>query len=146
MYQSVLELHSYWAFGVLVFILLAALNAFIGMSSQRAFIPRDRQIALIALIFTHLQFVFGLLVLFTNPLLDAVKAGGMGAVMKDSHLRLIFVEHPLINLIAITLITIGWSKHKKAGESGRKFKSIAIFYALGLILLLSRIPYSQWLD
>ena len=146
MYESVLDLHSYLAYGVLVFLLLAALNSFIGLSSQRPFIPRDRQIAMIALIFTHVQFVVGLLVLITNPLLDAVKAGGMGAVMKDSHLRLIFVEHPLVNLIAIILITIGWSKHKKAVDPGHKFKSIAIFYAIGLVLLLSRIPYGQWFD
>jgi hypothetical protein len=146
MYEPVLELHSYWAYGVVVFLLLATLNAFMGLASKRIFIPRDRQIAMIALIFTHVQFILGLLVLISNPLLDAVKAGGMGAVMKDSHLRLIFVEHPLINLIAIILITIGWSKHKRAEEPARKFKSIAIFYAIGLALLLSRIPYSQWLD
>jgi len=146
MYDSVLELHSYWAYGVITFLFLATLNSFIGLSSQKPFIPRDRQIAMIALIFSHVQFILGILVLFTNPLLDAAKAGGMGAVMKDGHMRIIFVEHPVINLIAIILITIGWSKHKRAGESGRKFKSIAVFYAIGLALLLSRIPYSQWLD
>jgi len=146
MYSAVLELHSYLAYGVLVFLLLAMLNSFIGLSSKRPFIPRDRQIALIALIFTHVQFIVGLLVLFTNDKLENVKQLGMGGLMKNKELRLIFIEHPVINLIAIILITIGWSKHKRAGESGRKFKSIAIFYAIGLALLLSRIPYSQWLD
>jgi hypothetical protein len=28
-------------------------------------------------------------------------------------LQLTSLEHPLINIIAIALITIGWSKHKK---------------------------------
>ena len=146
MYEAVLELHSYIAYAVLVFLVLAILNSFIGLSSKRAFIPRDRQIAMIALIFTHVQFVLGLLVLFTNDKLENVKQLGMGGLMKNGPLRLLFVEHPLINLIAVVLITIGWSKHKKAGESGRKFKSIAIFYLIGLVLLLSRIPYGQWFD
>jgi hypothetical protein len=46
--------------------------------------------------------------------------------------------------LAITLITIGWSKHKKATTSGAKFKCIAIFYGLGLLLILSRVPWSLW--
>jgi len=146
MYESVLDLHSYLAYGVLVFLLLATLNSFLGLSSQRAFIPRDRQIAMIALIFTHVQFVIGLLVVFgNNPRFKAATSGGMKTLMNSEN-RPLFIEHPLINLIAIILITIGWSKHKKAVDPGHKFKSIAIFYAIGLVLLLSRIPYGQWFD
>jgi hypothetical protein len=37
--------------------------------------------------------------------------------MSDKALRLTSLEHPLINIIAIALITIGWSKHKKAADS-----------------------------
>lgn len=146
MYEAVLELHSYIAYAVVVFLFLAILNSFVGLLSKRAFIPRDRQIAMIALIFTHVQFVLGLLVLFGgNPRFKAVMAGGMKALMSSEN-RPVFVEHPTINLIAIVLITIGWSKHKRIGESDRKFKSIGIFYLIGLVLLLSRIPYGQWFD
>jgi hypothetical protein len=35
--------------------------------------------------------------------------------MADKALRLTSLEHPLIN-IAIALITIGWSKHKKTNN------------------------------
>ena len=146
MYDGVLNLHSYWAYAVLGLLLIAILNAFTGLSSKRAFTPKDRQISMLALIFTHVQFVIGLILLFVSPAMDAAKAGGMGAVMKDSHLRMLLVEHPLINLIAITLITIGWSKHKRTEESAKKFKSIGIFYVIGLVLLLSRIPWNQWFD
>jgi len=146
MYKGILDLHSYWAFAVLVFLLLATLNAFIGLSAKRAFLPKDRQISLMALIFTHLQFVFGLVLLFVSTKMDAAKDLGMGGLMKNAELRKILVEHPLINLIAIVLITIGWSTHKRATDSTVKFKKIGIFYAIGLVLLLSRIPWSQWLS
>lgn len=146
MEKGILDLHSYWAFAVLVLLLLASLNAFLGLSAKRAFLPKDRQIALLALIFTHLQFVFGLVLLFTSPKLEAAKALGMGGLMKNGELRQLLVEHPLINLIAIILITIGWSTHKRAEDSTVKFKKIAIFYAIGLVLLLSRIPWNQWLS
>ena len=42
------------------------------------------------------------------------------------------------------LITIGYSKHKKKLTSRPKFKVLSIFYTLGLILVLSRIPWSNW--
>ncbi|MHA3787518.1 hypothetical protein ACX0HA_04845 [Flavobacterium hauense] len=144
--SGVLDLHSYWAFAVLVFLLLATLNAFMGLASKRAFLPKDRQISMLALIFTHVQFVLGLVLLFVSAKMDAAKQLGMGGVMKNPELRKLLVEHPAINLIAIILITIGWSTHKRAEDSTVKFKKIAIFYAIGLVLLLSRIPWDQWLS
>lgn len=144
MYQTVLELHSYWAFATLGLILIAGINALAGLSKKRAFTPNDRKIALIALIFSHIQFVIGMVLLFTSPKLDSFKAG-MGTVMKNAELRLVLVEHPLTNLIALTLITIGWSKHKKDETAAGKFKKIGYLYLIGLVLLLARIPYSQWL-
>lgn len=65
-------------------------------------------------------------------------------VMKTADVRLYLVEHPLINIIAIVLITIGYSKHKKKLTSTPKFKMIFIFYALALVCLLSRIPWDVW--
>ena len=61
----------------------------------------------------------------------------------DSY-RLTAMEHPMMNIIAIVLITIGWSKHKKLIESQPKFKTFSIFYGLGLLLILSRIPWNLW--
>jgi len=59
--------------------------------------------------------------------------------------RLLAVEHPFVNILALVFITIGWSKHKKLMEAHKKFKTIGIFYAIGLLLLLSRIPWNQWI-
>lgn len=146
MYSSVLGLHSYWAFAVLGLLLIASLNAFAGLSAKRPFLPKDRQISMIALTFVHVQFLLGLVLIFVSPAMDVLKSEGMGTVMKDSNLRLLLVEHPLINLIAVSLITIGWSKHKREASDNGKFKKIGIFYVIGLALLLTRIPYGQWLD
>jgi hypothetical protein len=87
--------------------------------------------------------VFGLAVYFTSASgLNAIQELGMGGL--NSAARLLAVEHPFINILAIVLITIGWSKHKKVMEATAKFKKIAIFYGLGLLLILSRIPWGQW--
>jgi NADH:ubiquinone oxidoreductase subunit 2 (subunit N) len=139
MYDIIQKAHSGWAYLVLITLVIAVVNALIGRNSKKEFSAQDRKIALFALIATHLQLVFGFVIYFISPL-------GMASLgqMSDKALRLTSLEHPLINIIAIALITIGWSKHKKAADSQAKFKSIFLFYGLGLLLILSRIPWSLW--
>jgi NADH:ubiquinone oxidoreductase subunit 2 (subunit N) len=139
MYHILQKAHSGWAYLVLILLLVAAINALMGKKAQRNFEPKDRKISLFALIATHLQLVFGLILYFVSPL-------GMASMgqMSDASLRLTSLEHPLINIIAIVLITIGWSKHKKTEDSQAKFKSIMMGYGIGFLLILSRIPWSLW--
>lgn len=139
MYTFIQKFHSGWAYLALLLLVFAVINSFIGMSSKKEFTAKDRKIALFALIGTHVQLLVGLILYFVSPLGSAVFGQ-----MKDAALRLTSLEHPLTNIIAITLITIGWSKHKKATTAEAKFKSIAIFFGLGLILILIRIPWSLW--
>jgi len=139
MYHFIQKFHSGWAYLALLLLLVAVINSFLGMSSKKEFTPKDRKVALFGLIATHIQLVIGLILYFLSPMGSA--AFGL---MKDAELRLTSLEHPLINIIAIILITVGWSKHKRTEDSTAKFKSIAIFYGLGLVLILSRIPWKLW--
>ena len=143
-YQWVLQLHSYLAYVALAVLFLAVANAIIGLVSNKMFLPqKDFRISLFALILCHLQLLVGLILFFVSPSgLNAIQSLGMGGM--NSAARLLAVEHPFINIIALVLITVGWSRHKKFMEGNKKFKSIAIFYGLGLVLILSRIPWSQW--
>lgn len=141
MYPFIQQFHSGLAYLVLLLLVVAILNSLRGMSSKKEFTSSDRKIALFALIVSHIQLVIGLILYFVSPVGKA--ALGM---MSDSNLRLTALEHPLINIIAIVLITIGWSKHKKAILSTAKFKAIAVFFGLGFVLILSRIPWSLWFN
>ena len=140
MYEFIQKFHSGCAYLVLLILVVAVVNALLGFSSKKEFTAKDRKIALFALIFTHIQLVIGLIAYFVSPL--GLASFGQ---MSDKALRLTSLEHPLINIIAIVLITIGWSKHKKLTDATAKFKTFAVFYGLGLLLILSRIPWSLWL-
>ncbi|MDO6491128.1 MULTISPECIES: hypothetical protein [unclassified Cellulophaga] len=144
MYDTILNLHSYFAFLVLAILILAVVNAVSGLLAKRDFnLSKDLRVSLFALILSHIQLLIGVILFFVSPNgFGAIKTNGMGGL--SSTARLLAVEHPFINIIAIVLITIGWSKHKKVMESAKKFKLIAIFYGLGLLCLLSRIPWGQW--
>ena len=139
MYTILQKAHSGWAYIALIVLVFAVINAIIGLTSKKEFTPKDRKIALFGLIGTHIQLLFGLILYFVSPL--GLASFGQ---MSDKALRLTSLEHPLINIIAIALITIGWSKHKKATTSESKFKGFTIFYGLGLVLILSRIPWTLW--
>lgn len=139
MYNFIKELHSGWAYLTLLILLIAVINAILGFTSKKEFTAKDRKISLFALIGTHTQLLIGLILYFVSPL----GKDSLGQ-MSNAALRLTSLEHPLINLIAIALITIGWSKHKKLINSEAKFKTFAIFYGLGLVLILSRIPWNLW--
>ena len=139
MYEFIQKFHSGWAYIALLLLVVAVINAVIGMSSKKEFAPQDRKISLFGLIAVHVQLLVGLILYFVSPL-------GLASLgqMSDKMLRLTSMEHPLINIIAIVLITIGWSKHKKAIDAAAKFKAITVFYGIGLFLILLRIPWSLW--
>ncbi len=139
-YNFIQKFHAGWAYLALLLLVVAVINAAVGMISKKDFTPKDRKIALFGLIATHIQLVVGLILYFVSPWGKAALAS-----MSDPSSRLTALEHPLVNIIAIVLITIGWSKHKKATTNEAKFKCIALFYGLGLIFILSRIPWHLWL-
>jgi hypothetical protein len=138
-YSFIQKFHSGWAYLALLLLVFAVINAFLGLSAKREFVKKDRTISLFGLIATHIQLLVGFILYFVSPLgLDSL------GEMKNSAVRLTSLEHPLINIIAIVLITIGWSKHKKAATNEAKFKSISVYYGIGLLLILSRLPWKLW--
>lgn len=139
MYTFIQKFHSGWAYVALLLLVFAVVNSFLGKSTKKEFTAKDRKIALFGLIATHIQLVVALILYFISPL----GADSIGQ-MAESDVRLTWLEHPLINILAIVLITIGWLKHKKTTIGSAKFNTIFIFYGLGLLLILSRIPWKLW--
>lgn len=141
------NVHSYLAYVALAVLFIAVANAVLGLVQNRIFtLEKDFRISLFALILTHLQLILGVILYFVSTSgFKAIQAAGMEAITSNPPSRLLALEHPLTNIIAIVLITIGWSRHKKFMEGKKKFRSIALFYGLGLLLILSRIPWGQWL-
>ena len=145
MYSLLKNLHSYLAYLVLLVLILAILNAFIGKIKGKDFESKDLRLSLYGLILSHIQLLIGLILYFVSPWFNQWSNLGVGGVMKAAQARLYLVEHPFTNIIAIILITIGWSLHKRQSDPGKKFLRISLFYGFGLLLLLSRIPWESWL-
>ncbi|MBU2922686.1 hypothetical protein KO504_15160 [Winogradskyella psychrotolerans] len=145
MMETVQFIHSTWAYLVLLVLVLATFNALIKFFGDKEFDAKDFRISLFALITMHIQLLIGIVLFFMKDYFSVIEqAGGMGEVMGNKALRNLIVEHPLTMIIAIALLTIGYSKHKKKLTSKPKFKMLAIFYTLALVLVLAKIPWNLW--
>jgi hypothetical protein len=90
----------------------------------------------------HIQVLIGLGLYFISPLIKSAYQD-IGAAMKDASVRFYLVEHMSLMIIGAVLITIGSIKSKKATESQAKFKTLALFFSIGFVLVLSRIPWER---
>jgi len=141
MYTTIKHFHSYIAAIALVFIAFAIIYSFFSWSKEKSFVKMNKISALSGLIWAHIQLLIGLVLYFLSP---NGFSNFSGVAMKNSLSRLYVLEHPLTMIIAVVLITIGYSKAKSQKEDIQKYKKIFIFYGIGLLLILSRIPWNAW--
>ncbi len=131
MYQALLHTHSGLRWIVLILIIINVIIAAGGLTGNKVFTEKDKKISLFALISTHLQAVLGLALYFISPNVQF-----SGNTMSNSLLRFFTMEHTLMMLIAIVLVTIG-NRMAKAG----KVKSVFWYYFISLVIILAAIPW-----
>lgn len=141
MYSIILPLHNLLRWGVLLFGVYAITKSALGLIHHRPFSKQANIAHAIFVGFCHLQLLLGITLYMISPNVDAALANGFGAAMKDSYSRLIVMEHISVNVIAIAFIQIGRTLSKKAIEPATKYKKSLIFFSIGLLLILSRIPW-----
>lgn len=141
MYPAIQHLHSYFAFIVLAGLLYSIIRT-ATLRNSKPYAVAGKKTALIGLISCHIQFLAGIILYLVSPLGSANLSA---ATMKDSTMRLLALEHPLTMLLAVVLVTIGYSKAKRASADSDSYKYILRFYGIGLVLILSRIPWKTWL-
>lgn len=137
-YSIVKYLHSGLRFVVIILLLLAILQSLAGWLGRRRYTEGNRKINLFAMISAHTQLLVGLILYFLSPF---VKFGG--DTMKDSTLRYWTVEHIVMMILAVVLITIGHSRSKKLNAPEAKHRAIAIFYILAVVVVVVAIIQSH---
>jgi len=136
MYNALKHAHSGFRWLVLALLVYAVINAFMKWRNGSSYVEADKKAGLFAMVFFHIQFLIGLVLFFISPLVSF--ADGF---MKNSATRFFTMEHTVMMLIAMALITIGYSKSKKQDNPSLKFKTTFIFYAIALLVVLLAIPW-----
>lgn len=136
MYEILFQAHSGLRFVVFFALIIATVLAFAGWFGNKPFSKSNRIFNLVTLISTHLQIILGLGLYFYSPF---VKFNDMGTTMKNADLRYWTVEHIAMMLVAAVLITIGNAKSKRGLNQAGKHRSVAIFFGLGLLIIVVAI-------
>ena len=139
---GLLHLHNILRWVILLFLLIAIIKSFAGMTGNKPFTNGDKKIGLFLMISAHIMLLIGLYQwlggrygLFTGGVPENV------SIMKDKFYRFFLVEHPVSMLIAIILITIGRAQSKKNIADVSKHKKTFWYYIIALIFILAAVPW-----
>ena len=104
--------HSGLRWVVLILLLAAIFVSLMKWQSKAMHKKSDNMLPMLAMAFTHIQVVLGLILYFTSAKV-AYRFYGM--------------EHITIMILAVVLLTIGYSRAKRQSDSIPKFKTVFPF-------------------
>jgi membrane protein DedA with SNARE-associated domain len=113
---------------------VAIVQSLAGWFGKKPYTEGNRKINLFTLISAHTQLLIGIVLYFLSPNVQ-FNAG----TMKNDTTRYFTVEHWVMMLIAIALITIGYSKSKRILLPESKHKTVAIYFIIAFLVIIGAI-------
>ena len=98
--------------------------------------PKKDIFLTLTLIFAHIQLLLGLVLV-----VDFISTAGIH--MGEAANRFITVEHPLMMLIGVILITVGKVKAKKIEDVAKANKTIFAYFIVAFVLIALRTPWDK---
>lgn len=141
MFLTLLAFHSLIRWLVLLSLLFAVFRSWQGWRSKRAFSPFDNSVRHWTATIAHIQLVLGVWLYFMSPIVDYFLHNFSDAV-HQRELRFFGMEHSLMMITAIAVITTGSAKAKRKQDDNEKFKTMAIWFSIGLFIILISIPWA----
>lgn len=134
MYSGLVHAHSGLRWVALILLLTAVAVAVGKWQGRSGYTEGNRKLYLFTLIAVHTQLLIGLVLYFISPKVNL-------NLLSEKLYRFYTIEHTAGMLIAIVLVTIGYSRSKRATNAVAKQRLVGIFYGLGLLLILASIPW-----
>jgi hypothetical protein len=141
MYALLLPLHSIFRWLVLGGLLAAIASGVQGWASGRPYRAWDDRIRHVTATLVHLQFTVGFLLYFKSPMMVYFRTY-YAAAKSDPALVFFGIAHIGLMTAAVVLVSIGSSLAKRTTEDRARFRTVAIFYLIGLVIMLAAIPWS----
>lgn len=137
---KVLALHSLVRWFLLAGLLLSCYRAYRGWHAGRTFGRFDNSLRHTTATIAHIQLMLGLWLYFISPTVDYflhnIREG-----IHERQIRFFGMEHITMMLIAVIFITIGSAKAKRKTDDTGKYKTMAIWYTIALVIIISSIPW-----
>ena len=141
MYESLVILHSWLRWLVLVMALVAVGRAVRGKAAGTPWSSGDDAAGKWFVGSLDVQLLVGLaLYLFLSPYTMSAWSN-MGEAMRNPVQRFMAIEHLVGMIIAIALAHIGRARTRRATDPARRHKLALIFFGLALVVILASIPW-----
>lgn len=137
MYTGLVLTHSYLRYFVLALLVLVVIRSLIGWLNQRPFSKTDDKLSLWLLIATHVQLLVGLALYFVSDLVQFNRD-----TMKNSETRYWTLEHGTLMLLAVVLITMARTSHKKLPTDAAKHRRLFLLNVVALLMVIIAILLS----
>jgi hypothetical protein len=140
-YELLLTIHS-----LIRWILLALLGYGIyiswrGWITKKTYTRYTDRIRVVTLITTHLQLTIGLALYAVSPIVRYF-LGNFSEAVHLRDMRFFGMEHITMMVIAMAFITIGSLKAKKKHSHTDKFRTLAWWYSIALLIIFISIPWA----
>jgi hypothetical protein len=135
-YLLLKHLHSGLRWIVLIMLIYTILNSVVKLLKKKVFNRHDSLITRLNTSFIHIQFTLGIILYFKSP-----KVIFSSASMSNDLLRFFLLEHTSLMMIAVVLVTMGYSSIKKISSDKQKHRRVLFFLIPSLILILAAIPW-----
>lgn len=140
MYNGLLHLHNLLRWIILILLLINIVRHI--SKAAQPLTAQDKKLGLWLLIASHITLLLGLYQYFTGPVgFKVISHLGFAEVMKNNIYRFWAVEHITGMLIAIALITVGYSAIKKNITYVVKRRRAAFLFLAALIIILLVVPW-----
>ena len=140
MYTHLLALHSFFRWIVLAALLIAIIRSWQGWLGNKQYTKQDNILRNITASAAHIQLILGVWLYIISPVVGYFLSNFKDAV-HDRQIRFFGMEHSIMMLLGIVIITIGSAKAKRKAADKDKFKTMAIWFTIGLLVILSSVPW-----
>jgi hypothetical protein len=142
MQTGLVHLHNLLRWVILILLLVSIFKSYTGWKSGRQFVPGDKKIWLFTMIASHITLLLGLYQWFFGAfgLMNAASVS-FGESMKDGYQRFFKMEHPVLMILAIVMITLGHGMAKKSVDDTAKYQKAFRYFLAALILILIGVPW-----
>lgn len=142
MYPTLLTVHGFWRWVVLLAALAAVGGAAVGLAGGRPFASPGRRLGVIYVAALDLQFLVGLVLYFISPIVQAAWSN-MAVAMKNADLRFFAVEHLVFMLLAVALAHVGSVRSRRAADDRTAYRRMLAWNLASLAVMIAGIPWAS---
>lgn len=141
MYSVLLTIHSLMRWLVLAALVFALIFAYRAWFSHKKYTPYANAVRFWTTTIVQVQFVIGLWLYSLSPIVRYFfNHLEEGIHIRD--VRFFGLEHIVMMLVAVTLITTGSVIAKRARTDSDKFRAMAIWFSIGFVVIFISIPWA----